>query len=385
MKKIISKLVLICSLISCAFAVEWGGLFSLKANPVINIDNPMTVDSISFQGIGDAYLWMNSALNKDKTLFFNSEIQYEASLFQQGEVTVGAQLIDIDLFKLSGTFEFENNSTFDFSFGRYQVMDSTGVVFSQESDGLFASYALPTVVISGYVGYTGLLNTLKVSMLDGTGTPESSDAIFYKLAHPYLPTNVTLEFPVLFGNQSLSLQANAFIDFKDSYNRYYANLVMTGPVTNTTYYKLSSSFGSANFDDLMNYTSFSLLMFPMSNISVTLGGEYASGDQLIFSPFRGFSSRVAYGSNTSPQTTAILIPNASFAWSMGSSIYTGLTGKFIMAGDAFEKTAAELATDLVYNLFSDLQLGLNIDWYVPFGISDENQKFSATLNVGVTF
>lgn len=385
MKKIISKLVLGFFCFSCSFAFEWGGLFSVKANPIINIENPMTADSIGFQGIGDAYLWMNSSLNKDKTLFFNTEVQYEASVFQQGDASPFSQILDIDLLKLSGTFELSNNSIFDFSLGRYQVMDSTGVIFAQESDGLFASYAMPTVVISGYVGYTGLLNSLKAPILDSTGNPVSSDALFYEFAHPYMPTNVTVEFPVLFGNQSLSLQANAFIDFKDSYNRYYANLVMSGPVSNTTYYKLSSSFGSENFEDLMNYTSFSLLMFPMSNISITLGGEYASGDQLIFNNFRGFSSRVAYGSNTSPQTTAILIPNASFAWSMGNSIYTGLTGKFILAGDAFEKTAAELATDLVYNLFSDLQLGLNIDWYMPFGISDESQKFSATLNVGVTF
>lgn len=390
MKKIIKSFVclsLFTSIVGSAFAIEWGGLITEKLTPTINAVAPITSENLSLQNTDDVYLWMNTALNKSKTLNFNSEIKYEFTWYKNAGSDSLKNIIDADLLKLSGVFDITNDKTVSFALGRYPVSDNTGVVFNQVSDGLYASLVSPTVTVSGYLGFTGLLNSLNVSMLDNSGSVESSDGDFYVLAHPYLPANVTVEFPVLFGNQSLSVEANAFIDFKDSYNRYYANLVMSGPISNSTYYKLASSIGSVNFTDLMNYTSFNLIMFPTSNFALTAGAEYASGEHMGLNNFVGFSSRVAYNSPLSPQTTGVIIPNASVTWTYGNSLYTGFSGKFIMAipGTTVEKTAAEVATDLIYNLFSDLQVGLNLDWYVPVGISDDNQKFSATINVGVSF
>lgn len=382
-KKIISSFfaVLVCG--SC-FAIEWGGLVNVKAVPTISIMNPLTV---SVQETNDLYFWINTALNKDKSLYLNSELKYEFSWLKSGDSSVISQIFDVDLLKLSGSLNLANNAILEYSLGRYPITDSTGVVFNQTSDGLFASLTLPNIIFTGYVGYTGLLNDLDVSILDGEGVTEVSGGNLYSLAHPYLPANLSVEFPVLFGNQSLSLQANAFLDFKDSYNRYYANFVMTGPINNVSYYKLTSSLGSPNFDGFMNYTSLNFYIFPISNVSVSFGGEYASGNQVIFKPFRTFSSRVAYGSLLSPQTTGVLIPNASLTWSSGTAVYTGVTSKFIISipENGIEKTAAEIGTDLIYNLFSDLQVGLNVDWFIPIGTKDDFQKFSATLNVGVSF
>jgi len=390
MKKVIKSLVslsLFAFTAGSVFAMEWGGLLTEKLTPTINVVAPITSENISLQNTDDVYLWMNAALNKNKTLVFNGEVKYEFTWYKNNGGDSFKNIIDADLLKLSGNFDLTTDKSFSFALGRYPVSDSTGVVLNQVSDGFYASLVAPTVTVSGYLGFTGLLNSLDVSMLDQTGTVESSENNFYALAHPYLPANITVEFPVLFGNQSLSVEANAFIDFKDSYNRYYANLVMSGPISNSTYYKLASSFGSVNFTDLMNYTSFNLIMFPSSNFALTAGAEYASGRHFGLSNFVGFSSRVAYNSPLSPQTTSVIIPNASLTWTYGNSFYTGFSGKFIMAvpGNTVEKTAAEVATDLIYNLFSDLQVGLNLDWYVPVGVSDDNQKFSATVNVGVSF
>lgn len=388
--------VLVCSVLvlcSASFASEWGGLVSSRFSPVIPSFAEITGDSLSFQQSNDIYVWMNSAINTKKTLFFDVELKYEFGWNYASSKESFFHFLDADLLKFSGQTEIGETSL-SFALVRFPVSDSTGVVFSQLSDGILATAEWPLVTLSGYAGYTGLLNMLdssgasNVSMIGKDGAVETSSLSFYAPAHPYIPVNLSVQFPAVFGNHTLSLQTNAFFDTKDDFNRYYANLLMTGPLANSFYYTAATTFGSVNFLNVANYTSLNFVLFPSANVAVTFGGEYASGDgQLFFSKFTGFTSRVAYNSFQQPQTSGIIIPMAGVTFTAGESFYTGITGKFVMVmpGTTIEKTAAEVATDLIYNLFSDLQLGLNVNWYFPVGESEDSQKFSASLNVGLSF
>ena len=53
-----------------------------------------------------------------------------------------------------------------------------------------------------------------------------------------VPDGISAEFPAFAGVQTLGLQASAFLDFDTNtkYNRFYANLMMKGPIVSSLFY-----------------------------------------------------------------------------------------------------------------------------------------------------
>lgn len=385
MKRILTLFISIFLILSPMAAFDFGGY----------LDNASTVskagdNDINFDQANSLFLWASTPIGAK--MYFKTEGMCKFNYNTSMDMSADPKMIklDLDLFKFAGEFA-DSNGTFSFSAGRFNYSDTTGVIFSQACDGVFLQYAGQVASLSLYAGYTGLQNSNIVSILGKDGailSAENPNGI-YDLCAGYLPVSASVSFPSLFLNQTLSVQASGFVDFgPDSYNRMYATLDLTGPVSSIVFYDLTTSFGTGNFENLMNYSNLSVMIFPKSNIRITTGVMYASGNQGSFSSFLGFSSHAAYNAAVDVQTTNCIVPSLGGSVSLvQDKLLLSLTCKGVIAfeqlegqqGSGFQGDAAVL-----FNVFPDLQLGLSGTIFKAFE-DPSLDKFSATLKVAFTF
>ena len=361
------------------FAMDWGGV--IKNNSEV-----LTPDfsDISIEQSDALYMWATQPLSKDGSFYASGEAYYKFKLVNEAGTNTITNIVDVDLLKVSGNIEFEE-CTFTFDAGRFLISDSTGVIFSQTCDGTLEKSTLSLAGFSAYLGYTGLLNSNAVTMLDINGNAYANKKGVYVLSHEILPFMYSVDFPVLFGNQSLSVQGAAFIELtQEMNNRCYGNLVLSGPIANSVYYQLATSIGSVNFKNIMNYSALDVYIFPMNSMLVNTGIEYASGNNGPFSAFRGVTSRTAYNSASYPETSGVLMAKASAGISL-NSMYASAAAKFVMdCADSFGAKGLEFDVNYSYNIFSDLQVGLDVTAYMDFVTATEN-NYTATLRAAMSF
>ncbi len=367
----------ICSL----SALDWGGI--LKNTSKVMLPNFL---DFGLNQKDDLYFWLNTPLG-NSNMFFSAEGLYEFGYYMDSSSNILSHALDIDLFKLYGDFEFENSNTFSISLGRFLVSDASSVILAQNIDGLFLKYHTGFITASAYAGYTGLLNSQLITMLDGEAYAYSYDSALYTLSNPYLPFNASLEFPALFGNQSLVFQLNGCLDFgEQKANRYYATLWLTGPITNMSFYNVSTIFGTKDFKNLMNYSSLDLYFYLSDIFFFSAGAEYASGKHGPFSPFVGITSRAIVASITAPETSASLLPKVS-ATVILNNMSLAVIGKYYIAcpETSFDSQGVEMDFFLTYSIFSDFQIGLDVTSYFDVTSQKDNNNLTATLKFAVSF
>lgn len=353
-------------------AVEWGGIFKNDSQVLSLINQSNSI-----------YLWLASPLG-DSGLYFSGEAMYKYNLTIDDE-NVFTHFFDVDLFKVYGDYAVGDN-TLSLSFGRYMITDETSAVFAQNSDGLSVKFSADLVNVTGYVGYTGLLNSQNVSMLDKDGFVFDSDDKVYSLANPFIPVIATVTFPSLFANQSLSLQESAFFDLGEGKsNLYYSTLLLTGPVTNSISYNVATVFGSADFNNIMNYTAFNLNFYPTDSLLLSFGTEFASGKNDSFAAFKGITSRNVVNSVNAPETSGVLVPNVAVTY-IYSNLLLSTNAKFLfgLPEDGFSTEGFEADVSIIYNVFTDLQLSLDVTTYCGISNKDEN-KTTATIRAAISF
>ncbi len=383
MKRIFSIIITAAAITAAPLAaLEWGGIVNNETEAYTSGFSASEATAVQSNG---AYLWMNTALNRSKNLFFSGEVLYKYYFSAYSGNTAFTNIIDLNLFK----FSFEENigsGSLQLALGRCPVSDMTGAVFSQTCDGFSAKLSLPSAIFSAYAGYTGLLNGLNVNILDKNWS-YAKDGNFYTTADAYIPISASAEFPVLFGNQTLAVQLNTFIDTEgNSASRYYANILMSGPIANELYYSAVTCFGTMNFNGLMNYSAVSVVCYPMESMSFLCGLEYASGKYGIFENFIGFTARTAFNSMSSPQTSNILMPKISFSFALGR-MFAGFTGKYVMTytENQMSSGGVEIGLSFSYGIFSDLQLGLDTNAFIDLRDSGDDNKFYAKLYAALSF
>lgn len=378
MKRILISIIAAFSLLAPLSAFEWGGL--LDNNSKIICQNKTTAFSQS-NGI---YLWGSTNLSESGNMYIKGEGMYKYTYLAPAKVLT--QVADLDLLKFVGNFS-KGKANINVAAGRFIISDLTGAIFAQNSDGAFVEYAAPKFGISAYAGYTGLLNSNAVSILDKNGNVFAPANKVYALATPYIPLCFTLSLPSLFMNQTLSFQANAFVDLTaEKYNRMYATANLTGPLAAKVFYNFVTDFGTENFKTISNFTKLSVSAFPVSGLYVTGAFEYASGNNGALSAFRGFSSRAAYSASRDFQTTGEIIPSVSVNYAPTRKILVGADVKSVFSCPDSKVTATGLEADLncIYNVFSDLNLTLSLSGFK--GYTDANlDNFTANLKIAVAF
>ena len=376
MKKILSAVFAVLFTVSASFAVEWGGVFNDNTK-----GSTQKFESASLEQSNAIYFWLKNPVGENMS--FSAEALYKYVLSVDNGRSSFLNIIDSDLLKFAGDFT-SGKGKISFAAGRFPFADLSSTIFSQVSDGVSFKYDLPLVRLSAYAGYTGLLNAFSVSMVDSrtVGTPVSQ---VYTLCHGYVPVMANVVFPVIFNNQSLGFGFNIFTDVEPTKsNKYYGSLVLSGPLANSVFYNLTTSFGSENFKNCMNYSSFQLYIFPVQSIMIIVGAEYASGNNGFLSPYHAVTYFQASKALGSPELSGVIIPQLTVSATFGDA-WIGGTAKYVLdATESVKNGGLELDCSFAYNIFTDLKVGCDITAYMDFSNSNSS-LFTASLNAALAF
>lgn len=385
MKKIF---IIFCSfflILSNGFAFEWGGVFDNGST--IGYDISSNNAEVSFNQKNGLHVWFSNPLSKDGVWKFNSEIAYIADIKAQRD-PLFQNILDLTLLKVSGQVPIKN-FLMDVSVGRFFISDKTENIFSTTSDGAYLKFNFSRIGIGGYVGFTGLLNSLNESKI--WGIKDKSVAQFYKLQYPVIPIIMSFDLPSLFANQNLSFQVLGSIDCANEVgNKFYGTVLLDGPIYSKLFYSVQTTFGTTNFANVMNYTSFNLMWFPLSFVNVNAGVQYASGNEELKGIFSAYSSVTSTSKESIKDLpiTDCLLPAASIVFYNGP-FYSKLEVKCDLdilntQGNLFSIRGYYGKLNSTFNIFSDLQIGLDLNLYVG-ATESKDVLFNAVVKAAFAF
>lgn len=380
MKKIVIVCAFICSLFSLS-AYEWGGLFSeyFKVN-----FTGKTIEDPKFRQSNSASLWVSAPI-ADEKLFFSGQTTYKYN-FDFGSNNLFFSVFDFDLIKFSSQIEFRQ-SVATINFGRFYMQDNTGAVFSQKVDAVSLITNFTHCEMTLFLGYTGLLNSINDVMLGQNRIAHIQNGMFYLPAHKYVPVIFSLKFPSVFFNQQLDFEADAFFDLEqDSFNRFYATMALSGPVSSFMFYKISSTFGTENFNKFTNYSSLKTNFILSDSLLLNVNLEYASGNQLFFSKFTGFTSRTAYNSSLYPELSGVILPSVDLVFSY-MDYYSAFSVKTVFDYPEIQINfkGVEVCGNLLLNIFSDLQISFSGLYYMDLYNEGAENNIAVNVNCSFTF
>lgn len=379
LKKIIFAVILLAFNFSVLSAFEWGGLvddntkFTAAENPAFSQSN----------GI---YLWLKTPVTQDGHFYVSAEGLYKYKLNLTGlnktPKSDFINILDVDLLKLNGFWEAFKGEM-NLNAGRYFFSDNTGAVFSQVSDGIGLSYANNFIGFSLYGGYTGLLNSLNVSMTEKN--PDANNKQIYNLCAAFVP--VSVKFSLLdLGGFSASVEGDYFISMNEKIkNRAYASLNVAGPISTIGMVNLNFAAGTYEFKELMLFSNVDVNFFAGNLFLIGFGGEYGSGTKTEkkLAAFSPVTSRTIY-SGLRPVKYDYIAPRLSGTFVM-NNLYAKLTEKTVIVPDDETKLfGIDSVLDIKYNIFSDLQVGANGTLYFDFGDKKYN-NISFSINAALEF
>lgn len=372
MKKVLSTLLLSTVTSISLFAFTWSGLID-------NTTKASTADfsSFSLNQSNGIYLSMNAPLTNSLSLAAEGLYKYNYT-----NPDAFTNIVDMDLLKLSGKWN-AGSGFVNLSAGRFSISDASGAVFSQTCDGVYFSYDSSSIKAALYGGYTGLLNSLNVSM---TAAGSTSNNQFYNLAAAYVPLSADFSYSFGSGNGNIGLQALYFYaPAEELKSQFYSTLSIKGQLATAGTYSLSATVGSTEFEDLMMYSKLSCSFYMAQSGIVSLGGEYASGKQGPFNPFNTITARTACNYGGGIPTSGVLMPVVSAAF-VSSKIYASINEKLVclLPEDTINFEGFDTNLSLLYNLFSDVQLGLDFSIFSDINDSSKNY-YTGTVKASLSF
>lgn len=377
MKKLIITAALAC-ILAPVFAVSWGGL--LDNSTGINANHDFS--TISLAQSNGLHLYANAPLNNTGTMKLVAEGSAKYTLnnnFKSNDATFKF-ILDCDLLKFSGKWITSGGSV-SLDLGRFTMADFSGVVFAQKSDGLYLSYNSQKLKAGLYGGYTGLQNRLNVSMLDNDFDKDDN---IYKLSAAYIPLMVDLSYKALFETHTIGLQGEFFIPLKDTYTKkLYGSLLLSGPIGLMASYSLKGTFGLEKMERPMLDALAELNIYLNTSSILTAGVEFISFESDGLKQFTTVSSRSI---SRDPLFASGIVPKLSFVYAK-NRLYASLAGKGLLAMTKKDTKfhGIDASAGVLYNLFSDLQIGLDLGAYIGAGDFKESSNYSATLKASLAF
>ena len=381
MKKFLIAVILICtSFTSSLFSLEWGGL----------VDNATTASTVDFKSFpinqsNGVSLWMKGALDKKKTLNISTELMYRYNLVINDGTTTFTNIVDLNLLKLSGKWAFGRNNLF-IDVGRFPYNDISSGIYSQKSDGISARFGNLLWNTGLFVGYTGLLNRFTVGMTDNAILePKMSE--FYDLSYGFIP--ILADFTLAnVNNNNLSFQLGYFLDIdKKAGDKSKAlfEFVANGFLGYFGSYSVAVAAASENFKNLMIYSNFDLSFYISNNILLSVGADYTSGDHGFLGFFTPVTHKPIHNSQSVIFGADVIVPRLTGIFVIDKLCITA-NEKVVMSvpKKGFTFNGLDTSVSAVYNIFSDLQVGLMVNAYADLVNPDFN-IFNVTLNAGFTF
>ncbi len=367
------------------FAFEWGGLFKNESKMELMLDSENeNKQSSTFSQNNGLFLWLSTPISQDGNWIFKTEISYNFKYNSVSDTKI-QNIIDCGLLKVSGLIPLKTG-LIDIAFGRFSVSDKTGSIFSTTSDGVSCNVHLSRFNLGVYTGYTGFTNLLTGNGFNGFIA--DSNVQLYILQAGSIPVICNFELPSLFANQSLSVQA--LLDFdctktKSIGNKMYGTLALEGPIISKLFYSFQTTFGTEAFGNVMNSTSLKVMCYPLQFFNFNVGVQYASGDELVFAPFKTVTANAInpiidtqYTDGVFP-TVALIFFSGPFYSKFEITGALNLFDGFDSADLFFKGVYGRLSASL--NIYSDLQIGLDMNAFVNMNQAD----FSAAIKASFVF
>lgn len=377
MKKLILCGVLAC-LLSSVFALAWGGVVDNSTGLSENND----FSALSLSQSNGLHLYLNAPFNEDGTLKFVAEGVVKYSLnnnFKTNDSTFKI-IADCDLLKFSGKWTTGNGSV-ALDLGRFTMADFSGSVFTQKADGLYFSYNSQSVKLGLYGGYTGFQNRLNVSMADNDFDKDDN---VYKLCVAYIPLMADISYKSLFETNTIGIQGEYFIPLSDKYTqKFYGTLLLSGPLGLVGSYTLKGTFGLNKMEYPMLDAGADLSFYLGTSAIVSMGGEFISFESDGLKQFITVTSRSV---SRDPLFEGGIVPRLSLIFAK-DKIYASFGGKALLAMSKDENKfhGIDASAGLLYNLFSDLQIGCDFGAYIGFGDFKDFSNYSAALKLTLAF
>ncbi len=379
MKKSIIALIIFALFFASALnAFDFGGIFSnytgvtiVNSAPGLDQDNNLS-------------LWFKAPIGKNG--YFATEGGYSFSYDGAGKSFTNE--LDLSLFKANWTFN-TNAGKITLDLGRFISADCTGIIFNQNSDGLFAQFAGDSFSMFALASYTGLLNAHGATYyFDQTNIDYSK---LYPLAPKYVITGIAATFPFLFAEQSLTTEFWGFFDVNGNpapYNRIMGTASLNGNITSSLFYTFSDTVCyDSKISDLAiaNITYFIEKLNSSVSLNVTFAtGENSDPESKIggFTPFNLIACDVtgtkAYDGIIKTGISGTCQPVSKLLLTGGFDYLMSYDDKYITDGIQWTTTA-------LWQLYSDLELSVTASQYIPLAASTAESYFQAQAGIVISF
>ena len=399
--KITSKRILaiaaLASLAQLAFSTETGGLIS-NDTKFENIEKDGSLKLDQKNGIN---LWLRTPVSEDGESYFAAEgsFQFEHDGRIEDSDKKMKLYADVNLFKLVVKKELEAGNV-TFSAGRFFNSDLTGVIFTQNADGVKLDAEISRLNVSLYGAYTGLLNAKNITIL-GKGDIKTDltdkEKTVYVMANKFAVGGLTVSLPYIFASQTVSLEGfAAFSAESTKYNRFYGTFALNGPIVSPLFYSVSSTMGFAKYDDQDmekgNLTKGSLSIYPdYKSMAVSFNALYASGEQGSFKRFQGFTSGTAVNSLSEPEYSGLMKLGLSASIKPVEKLLLFANGDLVFDAAAGEENkdikqaGFQYMAGLNFQAVSDVLLGASFGQFIGKEDYEQGNKTQLKINAAIAF
>ena len=338
-------------------------------------DRPSTTED-AWEQRAKAAVWVAADLSPRLT--FDAQVSYLYTLDRP-------YLVDLDVFKLSGSEPLSGTGVVSWTAGRQSIADPTGLVLSHKADGVSVTLGTPKLSATVRGAYTGLLlkpeSNLNMSAADVTD--DNDDDVLF--APKRLVAGGELSFPEVYGRQTPLVFFLAQFDMRSDssarVNTQYTGLKLSGPLGGALYYDAAAVMETGR-DEAADAALLGLLGTAgvryydpkLAYARVEVRGLYASGSQGSFDGFLPISEptlALAYA----PALSNLIAAEGSVSVKPFSGSGAGVLASVQLFADAMallsavDPAYAGTLVDVGVNArpFSDLGLSLKYGVWLPDG------------------
>lgn len=366
------------------YSVAFGG--NLTTNNVLSYYEDQ---DLFFDNSETLNFWLKFPLNKTYTSFFAMEGLYDfsVSVSANQEILI-TNILDIPLFKFAFNVSSEKiNSSIDI--GRFYFADTTGIIFHQTIDGLFANFALKKTEISFFTGYTGFTNAINTSYFN---SPYLNDGKIYALSPKFLLASTRAKFNI-FNTQFINAEFFASVDFgKLDYHKMYTTLTLNGAIAQRVFYIIQSTLGMNLKSDGTENLKFSNLSridlttyFDFLASSLSINGIFVSSDGKTLKEFMPITKIDAslightYSSLIKAGILYTIKPTNSLFVSLGSDCICSFYKDSSLVFDGLQ-----WGLETKWQIVSDIYLAMQGEQFISF-VEEKPNYFVAGLKIGLSF
>lgn len=245
MKRLYATLIALTAVSALSFALDFGGTLE-------NDSSYSSKAGLGFTQKDTGHLWFTAELGNA----WNFNATVEGTFNSATPLFYG----DIEQLSLTGTFQKVplGPSVFTVELGRFFFSEASQRVFANRMDGFRMDFAYPSFTLQTALGYTGFLNKYYASIVMSKLDAVDSNDTALIFSPPRMIGSVSLNFPELVAQQSLTVTFLAQEDLRNRvrgndipagtevYNpsggglvdTQYWGLALDGPVTRNVYYNV---------------------------------------------------------------------------------------------------------------------------------------------------